>query len=84
MGLLSAIQIFFGYSLQIKCLKKDTKSISNLKEKAKHKRIIDRQAGHFVRRSESIATYAVSKVINGIKYTDKVIPFMLWIKYCIA
>ena len=44
---------------------------------AKHKRVIDRQARYFVRRPENIATYVVSRVVDGIKYTDEILPLML-------
>ena len=50
-----------------------------------YKRDIDRQTGHFVRRSENIATYAVSTVVDGEKYTDEILPFIIsQIKHCIA
>ena len=42
-----------------------------------YKRDIDRQTGHFVRRSEIIATYAVSTVVDGEKYTDEILPFII-------
>ena len=62
---------------QIKYLKKETKSILSLKPKAKYKRVIKRQAGYFIRKSENIAAYAVSEVVECIKYTDEILPFML-------
>ena len=42
-----------------------------------YKRDIDRQTGHFVRRSENIATYVVSTVVDGEKYTDEILPFII-------
>ena len=51
-----------------------------------YKRDIDRQTGHFVRRSENIATYAVSTVVDGKKYTNEILPFIIIIDkalYCL-
>ena len=42
-----------------------------------YKRNIDKQKEHFVRRSENIATYAVSTVVDGEKYTDEILPFIV-------
>ena len=42
-----------------------------------YKRDIDRRTGHFVKRSENIATYAVSTVVDGEKYTDEILPFIV-------
>ena len=64
--------VFFLDNFQIKCIKKETQSILSLKQKAKYKRVFNRQAGYFVRKSENIATYAVSEVEECIK-----LPFML-------
>ena len=64
--------------------KKGNKKYYKSKTKG-NKRVIDRWAEHFVRRSENIATYAVSKVVDGIKYIDEILHFiLLQIKHCIA
>ena len=42
-----------------------------------YKSDMDRQTGHFVKRSENIAIYAVSTVVDGEKYTDEILPFII-------
>ena len=42
-----------------------------------YKRDVDRRTGHCVRRSENIETYAVSTVVDGEKYTDEILPFII-------
>ena len=45
--------------------------------RSEYKRVNDRMAGHFIRRSDNIATYLVSKVVDGIRNSDAKLPFML-------
>ena len=45
--------------------------------RSEYKRVNDRMAGHFIGRSDNIATYLVSKVVDGIRNSDTKLPFML-------
>ena len=51
------------------------KALDSLNSKYKSAR--DRIAGHFIRRSEDIESYTVSKVVDGIDSTEIKLPFMM-------
>ena len=42
-----------------------------------YKSDIDRVAGHFIRRSEDIGSYTVSKVVGRIDSTEMKLPFKM-------